>query len=106
MASETDPDCFHVTVPMGAGIFVESNLPATPACPNTGGDPIITVYDPANEELDGVDDTTGRGYCGTRGPATSTDLRNLPAGAYTVCIESLNSMPITYLLTVGIIPPG
>ena len=103
MASSMDTDCFRVTVPMGGGIYAESNLPATPSCPNGGPDPVITVYNPAGMEIDGVDD--GRGLCGTLTPAISADVRNLPAGTYTVCIEGFNTMVANYLLTVGVIPP-
>jgi len=106
MASNMDADCFRVTVPMGAGIFAESNLPATPACASGGPDPVIEVYDPAGEEIDGVDDTSGRGLCGTLTPAGSSDVRNLAAGNYTVCIRGFNAMTVNYLLTIGIIPPG
>ncbi|MDO9018288.1 MAG: hypothetical protein Q8S73_23880 [Deltaproteobacteria bacterium] len=103
MASSTDTDCFRVTVPMGGGIYAESNLPATPTCPSGGPDPVITVYNPAGTEIDSVDD--GRGLCGTLTPAGSADVRNLPAGTYTVCIEGFNTMVANYLLTVGVIPP-
>lgn len=106
-AMGTDVDCFGVTVPMGAGIFAESNLPATPTCPSgETADPVVEVFNPAGTEIDSVDDTTGRGYCGTLSPANSSDVRNLAAGNYTVCIRNIGEAPANYLLTIGIIPPG
>ncbi len=117
MATNTDADCFHVTIPMGAGLFAESTLPATPTCPSgVGGggdagtgspDPVIQVYNPANteiEDLDDADDATGRGLCGTVNPTVDMNARNLAAGVYTVCIKAYNTTPINYLLTIGIIP--
>lgn len=106
MANDEDTDCFHVTVPMGAGLFVESNLANAPTCPSGGADPVISVYNPMNMEIESEDDTSGRGYCSTINPATASTVRNLTAGVYTVCIEGLSSMSVNYLLTIGIIPPG
>jgi len=101
-ASETDADCFHVTVPMGGAIFAESSLVASTTCASGGPDPVIDIYNPANTRIAGVDDTSGRGLCGTLNPASVAAARNLPAGTYTVCIEGFNEMATNYLLTIGV----
>ncbi|TAK31449.1 MAG: hypothetical protein EPO40_04695 [Myxococcaceae bacterium] len=101
-ATDTDADCFHVTVPMGGAIFAESSLVASTTCASGGPDPVIDIYNPANTRIAGVDDTTGRGLCGTLNPASTAAARNLPAGTYTVCIEGFNEMATNYLLTIGV----
>ena len=101
-ATDTDDDCFHVTVPMGGAIFAESNLVASTACAFGGPDPVIDIYDPANARISGVDDTPGRGLCGTLNPSGTAAVRNLPAGIYTVCIAGYDTMATNYLLTIGV----
>lgn len=95
-------DCFAVTVAQGQGIFAESHLPMTPACPSDGADPVIDIYNPMGTRITGADDTAGRGLCGTVNPATNTSAANLAAGTYTVCISGFEGDAVpNYLLTVA-----
>ena len=60
------------------------------SCPAGGPDSIISMLDPAGNEITEVDD--GRGLCATESGTVNPDLRNLAAGRYTVCIRTFNTM--------------
>jgi hypothetical protein len=99
--------CYAVTVPMGAGLFVQSGLAANRDC--TSGamapDPVVTVFNPMGTEIEEFDDTTGFGLCAVGIPSRNASLRGLAAGNYAVCIEGFGGSAVMgYLLSVGIVP--
>jgi len=99
--------CYAVTVPMGAGLFVQSGLAANRDC--TSGamspDPVVTVFNPMGTEIEELDDTSGFGLCAVGIPSRNASLRGLAAGNYSVCIEGYSGSAVMgYLLSVGIVP--
>ncbi|MBK6535653.1 MAG: hypothetical protein IPF99_40830 [Deltaproteobacteria bacterium] len=99
MASSMDRDCFGVTVPAGGSIFAETNLSTAVSCP-TGdmptADPVITVYNPAGDQIATSDDTSGRGLCGTSPGATgSASAASPPATTPSASVGSTASWPAT-----------
>lgn len=98
-------DCVAVTVPMGAALFSEVQIPAMATCPAGGPDPFVEVYNPAGVLIAVEDDSPGRGRCSLIDPTFHPELRNLAAGRYVVCLREYgNTRTIpNYLFTVGIV---
>ncbi len=102
----SDRDCVSITLPAGASIFAQVQLPAAPGCPSGGVDPRLTVYRASSgNTVTSQDDTIGFGRCEVIDPAVLSSARNLTAGRYVVCVNGyMNSAVPNYLLTVGFIP--
>ena len=97
-------DCVGVDVPMGAAIFAEAQLPATPACAPGGPDPFLTVFNPMGRLVAFEDDSVGRGRCSLLDPSVRPELTRLAAGRYVVCINGYNAAAVPdYLFTVGVV---
>jgi hypothetical protein len=97
-------DCVAVTVPMGASLFVEVQLPGTATCPFTGPDPYVEVYNPAGALIAVEDDSPGRGRCSLLDPLFHPEVRDLPAGRYAVCLREYGTPALSnYQLTVGLV---
>lgn len=112
LAMGSDVDCFGVTVPAMASLFLETNFPTAPTCPigtamMPNPDTIVTLYNPAGMQIAENDDSRG-GVCSQIDPATTMAARGLAAGNYTVCVRGYGAMPVaipSYTLTIGIQAP-
>ena len=103
-----DRDCFGLTVPAGASIYAEVQLPMAPGCPAGGADPVITLYRLAasgtgSSTVTSQDNTAGFGLCPMLNPTVQTNARNVLAGSYAVCVTGLRSTTTVpnYLLSFG-----
>jgi hypothetical protein len=103
-----DRDCFGLTVPAGASIYAEVQLPMAPGCPAGGADPVITLYRLAasgtgSSTVTSQDNTAGFGLCPMLNPTVQTNARNVVAGSYAVCVTGLRSTTTVpnYLLSFG-----
>ncbi|MDP3218859.1 MAG: hypothetical protein Q8S73_32460 [Deltaproteobacteria bacterium] len=103
-----DRDCFGLTVPAGASIYAQVQLPMAPGCPIGGADPVITLYRLAasgtgSSTVTSQDDSDGFGLCPMLNPTVQTNARNVSAGSYAVCVTGLRSTTTVpdYLLSFG-----
>ena len=103
-----DRDCFGLTVPAGASIYAQGQLPMAPGCPAGGADPVITLYRLAasgtgSSTVTSQDDSDGFGLCPMLNPTVQTNARNVSAGSYAVCVTGLRSTTTVpnYLLSFG-----
>ena len=102
----TDVDCFAVTVPANASLYLETG-DGHDGCP-TGADTLITLYNSAGTSL-GYDDDGGSGLCSYINGARAGIAHHLAAGTYTACVSAYGggSGPAAiaqYFMTIGIIP--
>lgn len=103
-----DRDCFGLTVPAGASIYAQVQLPMAQGCPAGGADPVITLYRLAasgtgSSTVTSQDDSDGFGLCPMLNPTVQTNARNVSAGSYAVCVTGLRSTTTVpnYLLSFG-----
>lgn len=103
-----DRDCFGLTVPAGASIYAQVQLPMAPGCPAGGADPVITLYRLAasgtsSSTVTSQDDSDGFGLCPMLNPTVQTNARNVSAGTYAVCVTGLRTTTTVpnYLLSFG-----
>ncbi|MBP6831421.1 MAG: hypothetical protein KA978_11615 [Deltaproteobacteria bacterium] len=97
-------DCVGVDLPMGASIFADVQLPATPTCAPGGPDPFLTVFNPMGRLISFEDDSVGRGRCAVIDPTVRPELARLAAGRYVVCVNGYNNAAVpNYLFTVGVV---
>ncbi len=98
-----DRDCVGITLPAGASIFAQVQLPATPGCPAGGPDPQVVIYSSSGGTVISEDNTDGFGLCPVVDPAVRATARNLVAGRYVVCVSGSNAVS-SYLFSVGFTP--
>jgi hypothetical protein len=103
----TDVDCYNVTVPANASLFVETSDGTPGGCPEMA-DSIVTVYNAAGMQIAQNDDAPGS-LCSRIDGSFGGALNRLAAGTYSVCVSAFAGMggaqPIMgYHLAIGIVP--
>lgn len=104
----TDVDCFGVTVPANASLFLMTS-DGHDGCPAMA-DTLLTLYTAAGAQLASNDDG-GPGLCSLLDGVRAGPAHRLAAGTYVVCANAYagpaGPAPIAqYFVTVGIVPAG
>jgi hypothetical protein len=102
----TDTDCFAVTVPANASLFLLVS-DGHDGCPSMA-DTVLTLYTAAGAQI-ASDDDRGAGLCSLLDGVRSGPAHRLAAGTYVACVAAYNgargpSAIAQYTLTVGVVP--